>query len=243
MTFEHYLYVCFPCHAEIADIFPFFLAHIRKMTSKSTNTLSARDLYQAKQKAMEYYSQNGVPQKMETILNSMFLDNPGDVYGHLANFFEKFAKVPTISKIQARQAYDSKGEPTIQTEIYCTVKNKERLISTSVSSTQNSYIPENARVEDKEPDEKERYESVKTAIKVINADLNNRLQGMDPTQQSQADNIIIKLYEELKAADEERQAREAAEKAAADGDESSPSKDETASVTSGGGKKGKGSAK
>lgn len=213
------------------------------MTSKSTNTLSARDLYQAKQKAMEYYSQNGVPQKMETILNSMFLDNPDDVYGHLANFFEKFAKVPTISKIQARQAYDSKGEPTIQTEIYCTVKNKERLISTSVSSTQNSYIPENARVEDKEPDEKERYESVKTAIKVINADLNNRLQGMDPTQQSQADNIIIKLYEELKAADEERQAREAAEKAAADGDESSPSKDETASVTSGGGKKGKGSAK
>lgn len=53
------------------------------MTSKGTNTQSARDLYQAKQKAMEYYSQNGVPQKMETILNSMFLDNPDDVYGHL----------------------------------------------------------------------------------------------------------------------------------------------------------------
>lgn len=52
-----------------------------------------------------------------------------------------------------------------------------------------------------------------------------------------------KLYDELKAADEERQAIEAAERAAADGDESSPSKDETASVTSGGGKKGKGSAK
>jgi len=43
----------------------------------------ARELYELKQKAAKFYADNGVPQKMEEILNSMFYDNPSDVYGHL----------------------------------------------------------------------------------------------------------------------------------------------------------------
>ena len=42
-------------------------------------------LYQLKQQAIEYYKHNGVPQKMETILNSMFYDKPSDVFGHLVS--------------------------------------------------------------------------------------------------------------------------------------------------------------
>jgi hypothetical protein len=35
----------------------------------------------------------------------------------------------SISFIQvtARQAYDSKGQPTVQTEVYCTIKNEEKV--------------------------------------------------------------------------------------------------------------------
>ena len=43
----------------------------------------ARNLYELKQRAMDYYSKNGVPQRMEEIMNSTFYDNPDDVYGHL----------------------------------------------------------------------------------------------------------------------------------------------------------------
>ena len=41
--------------------------------------------YQLKQQAIEYYKDNGVPQKMEAILNSMFYDKPSDVFGHLVS--------------------------------------------------------------------------------------------------------------------------------------------------------------
>ena len=52
------------------------------MTSNSS-LREARELYELKEKAAKYYAENGVPQKMEEILNSMFYDNPSDVYGHL----------------------------------------------------------------------------------------------------------------------------------------------------------------
>lgn len=43
--------------------------------------MDAKQLYDLKQKAFNYYLDNGVPQKMEEVLNSMFYDNPEDVYG------------------------------------------------------------------------------------------------------------------------------------------------------------------
>ena len=44
-----------------------------------------------------------------------------------ANFFETFAKKPTISKMKGRMVYDSKAQPALQTEVYCTIKNFERV--------------------------------------------------------------------------------------------------------------------
>lgn len=49
----------------------------------SASTKEAREKYELKQKAVKYYDKNGVPKKMEEVLNSMFYDNPDDVYGHL----------------------------------------------------------------------------------------------------------------------------------------------------------------
>ena len=47
--------------------------------------MSSREMYAMKQKAMGYYQENGIPQKMEEILNSMFYDQPNDVHGHLVS--------------------------------------------------------------------------------------------------------------------------------------------------------------
>ena len=52
-------------------------------TKSMTNVKEARELYELKERAAKFYAENGVPQKMEEILNSMFYDNPADVYGHL----------------------------------------------------------------------------------------------------------------------------------------------------------------
>lgn len=55
-------------------------------TTIATQTTSARDpreLYEIKQKAVKYYSENGVPNKMEDVLNVMFYENPPDAFGYL----------------------------------------------------------------------------------------------------------------------------------------------------------------
>ena len=44
---------------------------------------SAREIYDLKEQAKLYYGENKVPERMEDILNSMFYDNPLDIYGHL----------------------------------------------------------------------------------------------------------------------------------------------------------------
>ena len=49
---------------------------------KMASTEKIRE-YELKQKAVQYYQENGVPKKMEEILNQMFFDNPDDVFGHL----------------------------------------------------------------------------------------------------------------------------------------------------------------
>lgn len=50
------------------------------------STREKRELYEAKQRAVKYYNENGVPKKIEEIMNSMFYDNPADVYGYLVRF-------------------------------------------------------------------------------------------------------------------------------------------------------------
>ncbi|XP_061194453.1 enolase 4-like isoform X1 [Saccostrea echinata] len=210
--------------------------------ASASSTAEARERYELKQRAVKYYDQNGVPKKMEEVLNSMFYDNPNDVYGHLANYFAEFAKTPLISQVSARHGFDSKGQTTIQADMYCTLRNNKKLAATVLNSSTNSSLPENTKPEEREEEDKSREASVEAAIALLNGDINNRLQGVDPALQSDVDNILTKLYEELKAEEEERLAKEAAELAASGGDRATPVKEEDTASTSGK-KGGKSSAK
>ncbi len=42
-----------------------------------------QEFYDLKNKAAEYYRSNGVPQKIENVLNEMFWQKPDDIYGYL----------------------------------------------------------------------------------------------------------------------------------------------------------------
>lgn len=212
------------------------------MTSNSS-LREARDLYELKEKAAKYYAENGVPQKMEEILNNMFYDNPSDVYGHLANYFQEFASCPTITKIKARAALDSKAHTAIQTEVYCTVNNKEQLVYTSLSSSTSPHVLEVGRPEDRDEEDREREENIKAAIKYINSDISPKLKGLDPTKQEESDPIVRKLVAELQTAEEERLAKEAEERGA-EGNEELEKKSSSAvsKPKSSKGKAGKGGA-
>uniref|UniRef100_A0A8C3JZK4 Enolase 4 n=1 Tax=Calidris pygmaea TaxID=425635 RepID=A0A8C3JZK4_9CHAR len=146
-----------------------------------------RQLMGPRQEAAEYYRGHGVPQRMEEALNALFPLRPADLYGELVgNYFSKFSKAPVICKLVGRKVLDGVGQPTLEVEIYCTVKNYEKRICSTVMSSY-SQIPEDALPETTEADEKERKDSVNTAVEWVNDSLNTMLRDLEPTDQCKAE--------------------------------------------------------
>ncbi|NXN23144.1 ENO4 Enolase, partial [Nycticryphes semicollaris] len=152
-----------------------------------------RQLMELRKEAAEYYRGHGVPQRMEEALNALFPLRPADLYGELANYFSKFSKAPVICKVVGRKVLDGVGQPTLEVEIYCTVKNYEKKICSTVM-TSHSQIPENGFPETTEADEKERNDSVNTAVEWVNDSLNTMLRDVEPTDQCKVDKIIGEYF-------------------------------------------------
>ncbi|XP_040847704.1 enolase 4 [Ochotona curzoniae] len=145
-----------------------------------------RELQRLKQQAMEYYQENGVPRRLEELLNSTFYLQPADVYGHLANCFSKLAKPPTICKIVGKSVLDGLGLPTLQVEIFCTVQNFPKSICSLVIPTHFDVL-DNALPELVEAEEVERKQAVSTAMQWVNQSISEELQGMEPSSQAEVD--------------------------------------------------------
>uniref|UniRef100_A0A668AMN4 Enolase 4 n=1 Tax=Myripristis murdjan TaxID=586833 RepID=A0A668AMN4_9TELE len=90
-----------------------------------------RDLSDMKSKAAEFYQGNGVPQEIERALNHLFFHQSGDIYGDLANYFTKLAAPPRISKLKGKEVYDARGQLSIQAEVFCIIRNEEKVKSMS----------------------------------------------------------------------------------------------------------------
>ena len=55
------------------------------MAASRASERNAREFYELKQKAVAFYKENSVPEKIEEVLNNMFFENPQDVYGYLVS--------------------------------------------------------------------------------------------------------------------------------------------------------------
>ncbi|XP_027756047.1 enolase 4 isoform X2 [Empidonax traillii] len=146
-----------------------------------------------RREAAEYYRGQRVPERMEEALNALFPLRPGDLYGELANYLSKYSKAPIICKLVGRKVLDGVGQPTLEVEIYCTVKNYEQRICSTVMSC-HSRIPENALPETIEADEKERNDSVNAAVEWVNESLNTMLRDLEPTDQCQVDKMLGEYF-------------------------------------------------
>ncbi|XP_032844686.2 enolase 4 isoform X3 [Tyto alba] len=150
-------------------------------------------LRRPRQEAAGYYRDHRVPQRMEEALNALFPQRPADLYGELANYFSKFSKAPVICKLVGRKVLDGLGQPALEVEIYCTVKNYEKRICSTVISS-HSQIPENALPETTEADEQGRNDSVNTAVEWVNEPLNTMLRDLEPTDQCKVDKMLGEYF-------------------------------------------------
>ena len=94
-----------------------------------------------------------------------------------------------ISNIKARQVFDSRGNPTIESEIYLEDGNKASAIVPSGASTGTHEAFELRDVEDK----KYLGRSVLKAIEKVNGEISKELIGFDAEDQKKIDETLIKL--------------------------------------------------
>ncbi|CAH6937935.1 enolase 4 [Phodopus roborovskii] len=162
-----------------------------------------RDLQKLKQQAMAYYQENEVPRRLEELLNSTFYLQPADVYGHLANYFSKLAKPPSICKVAGKIILDGLGLPTLQVEISCTIQNFPKYIC-SVVIPAHFEVPENALPEVVDAEEAERHQAVNAALQWVNESMTEELWGLIPSNQAEVDHRLRIFFENKVQEDKER---------------------------------------
>ncbi|XP_035461192.2 enolase 4 isoform X2 [Scophthalmus maximus] len=134
-----------------------------------------RDTYETKVAAADFYRANRVPEEIERALNELFLRKPPDVHGFLADHFANLSAPPRIIRLNGRQVYDSRGQPSVEVDVFCIVRNKERVTSAGVSGLLGPEEP---------------ADHVTTAVQWIDEPLNNMLQGQSPFDQSEVDRAL-----------------------------------------------------
>ncbi|XP_035388844.1 enolase 4 [Electrophorus electricus] len=146
-----------------------------------------QEFYILKNKAAEYYRANGIPQKIEEVLNEMFYEKPDDIYGYLANYFSGFSRPPVIRAITGREVCDARGEPALRADVYCVIRNEEKLVCSAVITGVDDDVEES---EDVVANGNHQQVSVAMALEWIREHLSSMLHGFNPTHQTHLDKLL-----------------------------------------------------
>ncbi|XP_026164948.1 enolase 4 isoform X2 [Mastacembelus armatus] len=150
-----------------------------------------RESFETKTAAADFYRANGIPEAIERALNELFFHKPTDVYGYLANYFTNLSAPPSISRLNGREIYDTRGQLSIEVEVFCIVCNKEkRMCSAAVSS---HFGPKESLLDWKAKSQ-ERVDHVMTALQWISGPLSNMLKCQNPCTQSEVDHLLSNFY-------------------------------------------------
>ncbi|ELK36753.1 Enolase-like protein ENO4 [Myotis davidii] len=114
--------------------------------------------------------------------------------GNGANCLSKLAKPPTICKVVGKHVLDGLGLPTLQVEIFCTIQNFPKYICSVMMAT-HFEVYENAVPELAEAMEAERLDAVSTAVRWVNENITQELQGLEPSNQAEVDQVLRTFFE------------------------------------------------
>ena len=94
-----------------------------------------------------------------------------------------------IKSVKGRQVFDSRGNPTVEAEVFLDNNLSASAISPSGAST-GAFEAHELRDQDKN---KFLGKSVNSAVKNINNKISPKLKNLDPTDQSNLDNVLLEL--------------------------------------------------
>ncbi|XP_032817385.1 enolase 4 isoform X4 [Petromyzon marinus] len=154
-----------------------------------------RQMYKLKQAAVEFYRAHGVPQNLEEALNSLFHQQPEDVYGQLVNHFSVLCKPAVVKRIEAWQALDTVGCPAVAVQLICTTRNMEQRVCSLVMASEGEP-PDTMALGLKDQEYSKKQESSQLAVQWINHSLSGLLMGQQPYNQSELDCLLREFLKE-----------------------------------------------
>ncbi|KAG7462380.1 hypothetical protein JOB18_031697 [Solea senegalensis] len=157
-----------------------------------------RELYEKKVAAAEFYRRNRIPEEIEKVLNQLFLLQPADIHGYMANYFANLSAPPRINRLKGWEVYDTRGQLSVEVEVFCIIQNKEQsMCSASVSSCFG--------LKETSEDWRAKADHVMTAVQWIKEPLNCMLKDQNPCDQSQVDQTLSNFIKARYQEEEDRQ--------------------------------------
>ncbi|GMH12727.1 hypothetical protein Nepgr_014568 [Nepenthes gracilis] len=140
-----------------------------------------------KMSVQEYLDKHMLARKIEDAVNAAVRAKTPDPVLFISNHMRKSVQ-SVITKVKARQILDSRGIPTVEVDLY----TNKGMFRASAPSGASSGMYEAIELRD---GYKGMYlgNSVTKAVRNINEKICEALIGMDPTQQSQIDQVMIDL--------------------------------------------------
>lgn len=135
----------------------------------------------------EYIDQHGLSKKVEEVINATVKERAENPEAFMAEYLKKMTPA-AITKIVGRQIFDSRGNPTLECDVY----THKGMFRGAVPSGASTGIYEAVELRD---GDKSSYmgKSVFGAVRNINEEIAPALLGQDPREQSKLDEMMVEL--------------------------------------------------
>lgn len=132
----------------------------------------------SKSAAAEYLEKHQVQQLIQECLNELVSTKPEDAFGTLSSLFKRKALPPVIERLVGREVLDSRGNPTVETDVYVQYLGEEEFAGRSSAPSGASTGSNEAR--ELRDTESPRYNGKGTATAAANVTekLSPALKGM-----------------------------------------------------------------
>lgn len=141
---------------------------------------------------LDYIAEHSFTEKLNTIVNKLCTVRPADPWDFLAAEARKLALPPVVDKLHAREVLDSRGNPTVEVDVYATQGGVSSVVARG-SAPSGASTGSNEAVEIRDKDGA-RYlgKGVLTAVNNVNSLLSPALVGANPQNLRAVDELLCK---------------------------------------------------
>ena len=156
------------------------------------------DYMETKKKAVRYYNDNQIPQHIETLLNSMFFQNPPDIYGYMSTHFAKLAKPPKICAIVCEPWMNVHGRANLNVGVSCCVQGVEKRALDMCSLFEDGPVKEEVTARQKSASEKAPSKATKKKVKERSSvdDLSQESLSVKPKREKVSFARVCEMFEQ-----------------------------------------------